>query len=113
MGWFDEQIRQRKQNDDAVFSEAFVHIADSVMGKRFSHAARNDRQAVQGAIDQILKFYHIKPREVPDNIQDLQERLEYLMRPYGVMRRTVQLEKDGATRDIWIDTETGEELINQ
>lgn len=26
---------------------------------------------------------------------------------------TVQLEKDGATRDIWIDTETGEELINQ
>ena len=40
MGWFDEQIRQRKQNDDAVFSEAFVHIADSVMGKRFSHAAR-------------------------------------------------------------------------
>lgn len=93
MGWFDEQIRQRKQNDDAVFSEAFVHIADSVMGKRFSHAARNDQQAVQGAIDQILKFYHIKPREVPDNIQDLQERLEYLMRPYGVMRRTVQLEK--------------------
>lgn len=32
MGWFDEQIRQRKQQDDEIFSDAFWGIADAVMG---------------------------------------------------------------------------------
>ena len=27
MGWFDEQIKQRKQNDDELFAEAFAGIA--------------------------------------------------------------------------------------
>ena len=27
MGWFDEQIKQRKKNDEDLFSEAFVGIA--------------------------------------------------------------------------------------
>ena len=30
---------------------------------------------------------------MPDNIKDTNEQLEYLMRPYGIMRRTVRLEK--------------------
>lgn len=35
MGWFDEQIRQRIENDDEVFSEAFAKMADVVMGNTF------------------------------------------------------------------------------
>ena len=31
MGWFDEQIKQRKQSDDQLFEEAFVRIADAVL----------------------------------------------------------------------------------
>lgn len=92
MGWFDEQIRQRKQKDEEVFAEAFVNIAGAVMGKRFASAMKDDRQAVRDAIDEILKFYHIKSREVPDTLHDLREQLEYLMRPYGVMRRNVRLQ---------------------
>ena len=34
MGWFDEQIRQRRKNDEEVFSEAFVDIADAVLGTK-------------------------------------------------------------------------------
>ena len=30
MGWFDEQIKERKQNDDAVFAAAFACIAHAV-----------------------------------------------------------------------------------
>ena len=26
MGWFDEQIKQRKQNDQDVFTDAFINI---------------------------------------------------------------------------------------
>ncbi len=93
MGWFDEQIRQRKENDDEIFADAFVHIADAVMGKQFFDRLLDDRRAVRDAVGEILKYYHIKGREIPDSVQDLNEQLEYLMRPYGVMRRTITLEQ--------------------
>ena len=93
MGWFDEQIRQRKQNDDEMFSEAFVGIADAVMGKRVTASLDSDKQRAKTAVDDILKYYHIKPVEVPDSVKDINERLEYVLRPNGIMRRTVKLER--------------------
>ena len=93
MGWFDEQIRLRKQNDDAVFEEAFVGMADAVLGSKMSSAFTTDEAKAQGAIEEILKFYKVKPREVPDSIKGLNDRLEYLLRPHGIMRRNINLEK--------------------
>lgn len=93
MGWFDEQIRDRKQNDDDAFAEAFANMASAVMGKRIEAAINDNRAATKDAIDEILKYYHVKSREVPDNITDMNEQLEYLMRPNGIMRRTVKLDK--------------------
>ena len=93
MGWFDEQIRQRKQNDDDVFADAFVNMAAAVLGSKVTGSLSDGSAAAKSAIDEILKYYHVKSREVPDNIKDTNEQLEYLMRPYGIMRRTVRLEK--------------------
>lgn len=93
MGWFDEQIRQRKQNDDDVFADAFVNMASAVLGSKVTGNLSDGSAAAKSAIDEILKYYHVKSREVPDNIKDTNEQLEYLMRPYGIMRRTVRLEK--------------------
>ena len=93
MGWFDEQIRLRKQNDDDVFEEAFVGMADAVLGSKMSFAFKSDEAKAQGAIEEILKFYKVKPREVPDSIKGLNDRLEYLLRPHGIMRRNINLEK--------------------
>ena len=94
MGWFDEQIKQRKRNDDAIFAEAFVGIADAVLGSRMAAAYSTDEAKAQNAIDEILKFYKIKSREVPDSVKGLNDTLEYLLRPQGIMRRNVVLEKD-------------------
>lgn len=98
MGWFDEQIRQRKQNDEDVFTESFAHMAAAVMGEKISAALNDKRAMTKGAFDEILRFYHVKSREVPDNIKDTSEQLEYLLRPSGIMRRTVKL-KAGWYRD--------------
>ena len=92
MGWFDEQIKQRKRNDDDIFSEAFVGIADAVLGSRLSSAYASDEDKAEDAIGEILKYYHVKPREVPASVKGLQDQLEYLLRPYGIMRRRVTLE---------------------
>lgn len=93
MGWFDEQIRQRKQNDDDVFADSFVNMAAAVLGSKVTGSLSDGSAAAKSAIDEILKYYHVKSREVPDNIKDTNEQLEYLMRPYGIMRRTIRLEK--------------------
>lgn len=92
MGWFDEQIKQRKKNDDAVFEEAFIGMADAVLGSKKSAAFRNDEENTADAIDQILKYYKVPSVQVPETVKGLDERLEYLLRPNGIMRRNVNLE---------------------
>lgn len=91
MGWFDEQIKLRKKNDDDVFAESFLNLAGSVIGTRMSESLKDDRQATKNAIDEILKFYHVKTKDIPDDIKETNEQLEYLLRPHGIMRRTVNL----------------------
>lgn len=93
MSWFNEQIRQRKQSDRETFADSFVNIAGAVMGRKVQVALSDDRQVTKDAVDEILKFYHIKTQEVPDNIKDVNEQIEFLLRPHGIMRRTVMLTK--------------------
>lgn len=93
MGWFDEQIKQRKRNDNELFEEAFIGITDAVLGSKKSAAFSSDEAKTKGAIDQILKYYKVKSLEVPDSIKGFYERLEYLLRPHGIMYRNVHLEK--------------------
>lgn len=93
MGWIDEQIKQRKENDDKVFSDSFINVAGAVMGAKISAALNDNKIITKNAIDEILKYYHVKSREIPDSVNDMNEQLEYLMRPYGIMRRNVCLEK--------------------
>lgn len=92
MGWFDEQIRERENADRAVFEDSFQAIAGAVMGRRMSEALNDDRQVTTDAIGEILKYYHVKPQNAPESIRDMNEVLEFLMRPYGIMRRRVRLE---------------------
>lgn len=92
MGWFDEQIKQRKINDSNVFSDSFANIAGAVMGSKISVALKDNRELTKNSMDEILRYYHVKSREVPESITDMNEQLEYLLRPYGIMRRTVNLD---------------------
>ena len=94
MSWFDEQIRFRKENDEANFANAIDSIAGAVMGKRLAEAFDN-REIAQSAIEEILKYYHRKAPEeeqLPET-ESLDEQLEYSLRTYGIMRRTVELDK--------------------
>lgn len=94
MGLYDEQIRQRIRCDDEIFSDAFVDMAGVVMGERIVRRLNDSRVQAKTAIDEILKFYRVKSQELPDSVKDINDQLEYLMRPSGIMRRTVNLEGD-------------------
>ena len=92
MGWFDEQIRQRMCSDDEMLEDSLVGIAGAVLGTRISAAMKDDRIRAKCAIEEILKFYHVKPSEIPEDVKDINDQLEYLLRPCGIMRRRVKLE---------------------
>ena len=91
MSWFDEQIKQRKEADDTVFSEANRRLGDVVSGRRTS-----DFQGMGSAEDdigRILGYFHIKPKELPQGMNDLKDQMEFLLRPSGIMTREIYLEK--------------------
>ena len=93
MGWFTEQIRQRTENDQNVLEDSFFRMASVVMDKWDANRLEDERLIAKEAIDDILKFYHQKPVEIPENIQDVNEQLEYVLRPTGLMTREVELEE--------------------
>lgn len=95
MGWFDEQIREKMKNDRESFSDALMEMWGAVTGgRRDSYPDWDDRMAAIGAVSEILKFYHVKPQDIPDSLKEMNDILEYLMRPSGFMRRRVKLSKD-------------------
>lgn len=97
MGWFDEQIKERKRHDAENFADAMDEISSIITRKRtnffYSDNEKIRDKSTLEAITQIFNFYHLKAVEIPENIKTLQEQLEYVCRPYGMMRRTVNLEK--------------------
>ena len=93
MGWFDEQIRQRKLSDQEILEDSIFRMASVVLGKQRAGILHDERIATKAAIDDILKYYHYKPTEIPDSIRTLDEQLEFCLRPHGIMRRSVKLEE--------------------
>lgn len=92
MGWFDEQIRERIAHDEEAFSSAFDSLAGVVMGDEIVRDLNNARVLAKNAIDEIMRYYRVPLQELPEDIVDINDQLEYLLRPSGIMRRVVRLE---------------------
>ena len=75
MGWFDEQIRQRKQGPlklsekhtsanpaHQVFSEESAYKRPLPLSQRALYS--------RNAMEEILTYFHVKSKEVPENIKN-------------------------------------------
>ncbi len=94
MGWFDEQIRQRKQIDQDLFEDSLFGMASAVLGSHDAGVLNDRRIVTKAVIDEILKYYHLKPVEIPNSVKEPEEQLAYALRPYGLMYRRVTLTKN-------------------
>ena len=94
MGLFDDQIRLRKDKDREIFEDSILEMASVVMGKRGAGALRDEFIVTKEAIDDILKYYHFRPAEIPDSVKAPEEQLEYALRPHGIMYRDITLSED-------------------
>ncbi len=92
MGWFDEQIKMRRQSDNEALDDSLKEVSAVIEGKKY-FSFSDDREKVKCVLDEILAFYHLQSQEIPSEIVNLEDQIEYLCRPRGVMYRSVQLDK--------------------
>ena len=92
MGWFDEQIKLRKRKDNEALQESFEHVASAVYSKDFISGDKHLYYS-KSAIERIIKCYGYKPKEIPSEVKDFTQQVEFYCRPLGIMRRRVKLTK--------------------
>ncbi|MCR4688743.1 MAG: ATP-binding cassette domain-containing protein, partial [Saccharofermentans sp.] len=98
MGHFGSQIEDRRKAEQELLEDSLVKIAGIVMGQATAQKMSDDRIITKDAIDDIVKSYHLKPVDVPDNVTGFADQLDYCLRPHGLMSREVELE-DGWYKD--------------
>jgi NHLM bacteriocin system ABC transporter ATP-binding protein len=82
------------ESDQTMLEDSFFRMASVVMDKWDKERIGDERLIAKEALDEVLKYYHIKPVEVPENITDSSKQMEYVLRPTGLMTREVDLEEN-------------------
>ncbi|HAJ96325.1 MAG TPA: NHLP family bacteriocin export ABC transporter permease/ATPase subunit, partial [Ruminococcus sp.] len=94
MGWFEKQIKQRSDLDQQLFEDSFFRVAGIILGERTATQFSDERIITKQAIDDILKYYHFKPVEIPKTLKEHEEQLDYCLRSHGLMKRKIVLEEN-------------------
>ena len=101
MGYFDEQVRQKKVLEDAGFENAWESLSEVVSGKSVWHRDENREFLNKSSIEDLAAWLHVS---IPKNTQQtnsFDEYLESCFRPQGVMWRAVKL------KDRWYEDHVG------
>lgn len=93
--FMESQIETRERLDNIALERAYADLAASVSARRESASfAVDDVALVDGAARACLRNVGAHPGYVPEGIVDVDERIDWLCRPSGTMRRDVCLGKD-------------------
>ena len=94
MGWMESQVETRAKLDIRAVEGAYKELAASVSGPRQAPAfTSSDIEQADGAVRTCLKYNGVTAGDVPADVTDVEERIEWLCRPSGTMRRNVRLDK--------------------
>ena len=92
MGWFEEQVKQRKKLDDKTFEDSFKSLAGirSEKQKDLSDDVVRDNFVIQ----QILTHFHHQMVDIPSNIRGFKDKLNYALGQFDIEYRKVELNDD-------------------
>ncbi len=87
------KMKLRDQLDRESLRTGYEKLAASVSDERIVRLfGADDLEMADGAIRACLRYSQAVPGDVPGDITDLEERIDCMCRPGGVMHRTVRLE---------------------
>ena len=92
MGWFEDQVKTRKKLDAKTFEDSFLSLA----GIRTDSQKNLSDEAVREnyAISQILSYFHHAPVEIPKNIDNFNEKLNYVLSQCDIEYHKVELNEN-------------------
>ena len=87
------QMKTRDQLDRESLRRGYEKLAASVSNEDIVRLfGADDLEMADGAIRACLRYSGVVPGSVPEDVTDLEERIEYMCRSEGVMHRTVRRE---------------------
>ena len=94
MGWLESQIDTRAKLDAELTERAYATLAASVSEPQGAPTfGFDDLEQADAAVKMCLKYIGVEPGAVPENVKDLDARIDWLCRPTGTMHRVVHLDK--------------------
>ena len=91
MGWFDEQIEYRKQQERKMLSDSYERLQLTVTGRK-SGKDFAEGADVNDALDTLVKYFGIRDRKIPASLTEFEQKLDYLLSSSDIMYRKVSLE---------------------
>ena len=78
MGWFSEQIKRRKENNQEIFENSINDLAG------IKNVVSSDEKDLRGNFicSQLIKYFNINNAEIPYHISGTYEKLTYLFKSY-------------------------------
>ena len=103
MGWFEEQVKQRKQLDEKTFEESFMSLA----GLGVNNQNHLSEQALREnyVLFQVLSFFHYQMVEIPNNITDFKDKANYALRSSDILYHKIDLD------DSWLQDNASPLLV--
>ena len=94
MKWIESQIETRAKLDAEMTERAYAELAVSVRSRGDAFRLTfDDIEQADGAAKACLKHIGVEPGAVPEGVEDVDERIDWLCRPTGTMYRKVRLDR--------------------
>lgn len=89
MGWFEDQVAQRKKLDAKTFEDSFKSLA----GIRVKNQKKlSDNEIRENfAISQILGYFHHQMMDIPVGVTSFKDKLNYVLGHFGIEYHNVAL----------------------
>ena len=89
MGWFSEQIKKRKENNQVIFENSINDLAG------IKNIVSGDEKDLRGNFicSQLIKYFGINNADIPYHISGTYEKIDYLFKSYDVIGRKIQLDR--------------------
>ena len=89
MGWFEEQVKKRKELDEQTFENSFKALAglDNKDPKNVSEIEKRENYAIK----QILSYFHQSMVDIPKDITTFNDKLNYALKQYNLEYHKVEL----------------------
>ena len=93
MDRFEQQLLDRLRQDEKDMSEALLGVAGSLDGHRRSYEQAASAEEVRREIERIFRFYNAPFPAESYETDDVNELIDHIIRPSGIMYRRVLLEE--------------------